>query len=85
MLLDSSDAPNVSLAEEIHWFKTMTTNMYIRSVKEEGWPPFSGRFWQRNYWEHIIRSDEELYQVRDYIRLNPVKWEEDSLNSFCGK
>lgn len=34
------------------WFKTMTTNTYIRGVKQSNWEPFNRRLWQRNYWEH---------------------------------
>ena len=29
--------------------------------------------WQARYWEHRIRDEEDLYQHRDYIHLNPVK------------
>ncbi len=32
--------------------------------------------WQRNYYEHIIRNDKELYETRKYIRNNPIRWEE---------
>ena len=31
-------------------------------------------FWQRNYYEHIIRDDEDLYQHQNYIRENPFRW-----------
>lgn len=34
-------------------------------------------FWQRNYYERIIRNDKELYNIRRYIELNPLKWELD--------
>jgi len=30
--------------------------------------------WQRNYYEHIIRDDKDLYNAREYIANNPVKW-----------
>jgi REP element-mobilizing transposase RayT len=40
----------------VQWFKTMTTNEYIRGVKTLGWQPFNKRVWQRNYYEHIIRD-----------------------------
>ena len=40
----------------VQWFKTMTTNMYIRGVKYDNWPPFNKKLWQRNYYEHIIRN-----------------------------
>ncbi|MEO6458174.1 MAG: hypothetical protein ABIO92_07860 [Chloroflexia bacterium] len=33
----------------IQWFKTMTTNEYIRGVKQSGWPAFNGKLWQRTY------------------------------------
>ncbi|MEW6232067.1 MAG: transposase [Chloroflexota bacterium] len=37
-------------------FKFITTVEYIHGVNELGWPPFRGRLWQRNYYEHIIRD-----------------------------
>jgi REP-associated tyrosine transposase len=36
--------------------------------------------WQRNYYEHIIRGDEELLRVREYILGNPLDWENDREN-----
>jgi len=62
------------------WFKTMTTNAYIRGVKTSGWPPFDRRVWQRNYYEHIIRSEAELDRIRAYIANNPLKWALDMEN-----
>ena len=38
------------------------------------------KIWQRNYWEHIIRNDSELYRIREYIVNNPKMWDIDSLN-----
>jgi len=32
--------------------------------------------WQRNYYEHIIRDDEDLYHTRRYIHYIPAKWKE---------
>lgn len=37
-------------------------------------------FWQRNYYEHVIRNDDELNRIRQYIRDNPLKWAEDPYN-----
>jgi len=51
----------------VQWFKTMTTNDYMRGVKTQGWPPFHGKLWQRNYYEHVIREDESLNRIRQYI------------------
>lgn len=38
------------------------------------------RFWQRNYYEHIIRNERELKQKTDYILDNPSRWDEDVEN-----
>ena len=64
----------------VQWFKTMTTNAYIRGVKQADWPPFPGRLWQRNYYERIIRDEAELNAARKYIAENPMKWAEDKEN-----
>ncbi|MGD0205840.1 MAG: transposase [Dehalococcoidia bacterium] len=37
-------------------------------------------FWQRNYYEHIIRDEEELSALRQYIRDNPGDWLDDPDN-----
>jgi len=68
------------LPSMIQWFKTMTTNEYIRGVKSRGWPPFAGKLWQRNYYEHIIRNDESLNRIREYIMNNPMQWTLDREN-----
>ena len=68
-------APTVG--DLMDWFKTMTTNAYIKSVKLLDWPPFPGRLWQRNYYERIIRNDAELAAIQEYILFNPVNWAED--------
>ena len=63
----------------VQWFKTMTTNEYIRGVKNAGWKPFDGKLWQRNYYEHIIRNQQSYEIISDYILNNPSKWEDDKL------
>ncbi len=64
----------------MNWFKTMTTNEYIRGVKILNWKSFDKRIWQRNYWEHIIRNENEFIKISDYVRKNPIMWHEDTLN-----
>jgi putative transposase len=36
--------------------------------------------WQRNYHEHIIRSETALDHIRQYIAYNPMRWAEDEEN-----
>jgi len=71
-----------TLSQMVQWFKTMTTNEYIRGVKQSNWKPFIGKVWQRNYYEHIIRNEKELQQKTDYILVNPSRWDEDDENAM---
>lgn len=36
--------------------------------------------WQRNYYEHVIRGDEDFNRIREYIINNPLQWAEDENN-----
>jgi REP element-mobilizing transposase RayT len=69
------------LHKMIQWFKTMTTNEYIRGVKSDKFPSFEKSLWQRNYYEHIIRAENELYTISQYIYNNPYNWRTDELFS----
>ena len=69
-----------SVGRIVQAFKSLTTNTYIQGVKNKNWPPFPGKLWQRNYYERIIRDEDELHNARQYIRENPLKWETDSEN-----
>lgn len=64
----------------IQWFKTMTTNAYIKGVKANGWQSFDKRLWQRNYYEHIIWNDKSYITICEYIENNPLNWVLDELN-----
>lgn len=63
----------------IQWFKTMTTNEFIRGVKQLGWDAFDGKLWQRNYYEHIIRNETSYLRIVEYINNNPANWKEDKM------
>lgn len=68
------------LPKIVQWFKTMTTNEYIHGVKRNIYAQINKRLWQRNYYEHIIRNEDDLKQVREYVLYNPLKWELDEEN-----
>jgi hypothetical protein len=36
--------------------------------------------WQRNYYEHIIRNEESMNLIWEYIVNNPLQWEFDREN-----
>jgi REP-associated tyrosine transposase len=68
------------LHKVIQWFKAMTTNEYIHGVKSRGWQPFVGTLWQRDFFEHVIRDDESLNRIQEYIITNPQRWNLDTEN-----
>jgi putative transposase len=43
------------------------------------------RFWQRNFYDHIIRNDRELNAIREYIIHNPLRWDADLDNPINAK
>jgi len=70
-----------NLGNIIGAFKSLTTHAYIHGVKNEGWAVFDKRLWQKNYYEHIIRNERSLENIREYILGNPINWEQDELYS----
>ncbi len=72
--------PDAPLSQMIQWFKTMTTNEYVRGVKELDWKSFVGKLWQRNYYERVIRNEKKWDRIHRYIESNPSHWAEDDEN-----
>lgn len=61
-------------------FKSVVTVDYVRGVRAGAWPPFRGRLWQRNYYEHVVRGVGDLDRIRRYIAENPLRWQVDAEN-----
>jgi putative transposase len=73
--LDASPLQSGSLGAIIGNYKSVSTR---RINRVRGTPGI--RFWQRNYWEHIIRDEQSLSRIREYIQSNPARWVEDQLH-----
>lgn len=58
----------------IRGYKSAVTNQ-INKLRNAPQSPV----WQRNYYEHIIRSEKSLNEIREYIINNPVNWVQDEL------
>jgi hypothetical protein len=54
------------LGQIIRSFKSQVT----RRIRKSDLTEFS---WQRGYYDHVIRSDEALSRIRDYICTNPQR------------
>ncbi len=70
----------MTLGDAVHRFKSFTTAKYRQGVYQKRWQPFTGRLWQRNYYEHIIRKEGAYHRIRQYIANNPFSWECDQLH-----
>jgi putative transposase len=79
-ILMITEKMNNTLGDIIGAFESITTDEYILGVKNNGWHRFDKKLWQRNYWEHIIRDENELNRIREYIINNPMQWETDHEN-----
>ncbi|MBP3481358.1 MAG: transposase [Clostridia bacterium] len=71
----TGDHTGSPLRDIVGWFKTMTTNEYIANVKNNIFPQFDKKIWQRNCYEHIIRDENDYITKTEYILNNPLKWE----------
>lgn len=52
----------------------MTTNEYIQGVKNGILTPFDRKLWQKSYYDHVIRNQQDYNEIREYIENNPTKW-----------
>ena len=59
-----------SLAVIIRSFKSAVA----KAVHESGLKHFA---WQLRFYDRIIRNEKELYNIRRYIKQNPLRWELD--------
>lgn len=70
-----------TLGQIIAYFKYQSTKE-MNKVENAG---AVTKFWQRNYYEHIIRNETDLQNKTDYIESNPRLWDEDDENPVNGK
>lgn len=69
-----------SLAAFIGGFKSACTRSFNEFRRTSGIP-----LWQRNYYEHVIRNENALNALRNYIAANPSQWASDPDNLDCSR
>ena len=72
---DIPGAASGSIGSIIGQFKSIVTKQINKRRIASGMP-----VWQRNYYEHIIRNEDELNRIQEYIINNPLRWSEDENN-----
>jgi putative transposase len=65
-----------TLGQIVAYFKYQSTKDMNRIETDKA----ITKFWQRNYYEHIIRHEKDLQNKTDYIEANPLLWDEDDDN-----
>ena len=66
-----------TLGNIIGAYKSLVANECLKIFKTKN--QIMAKFWQRNYYEHIIRDEKSYQQIAQYIIDNPAHWELDSL------
>jgi len=79
---DGTSPSPTTLGRIIGSFKSICSVEYLRYIKQYGLN-VSGHIWQRSYHEHVIRKDESLQNIREYIINNPLTWDDDLENVDC--
>ena len=69
-----------SLGSLIAGFKSASTKRINLLWVSPGLPA-----WQRNYYEHIVRDEDDMNRIRKYIVNNPVRWAEDENNHVISR
>lgn len=67
--------PARSLGSFVAMFKATTTRRVNDVLETPG-----TRLWQRNYHEHIVRSDAAMARIVNYVLTNPLRWDLDGDN-----
>ena len=62
-----------TLGEIVRSYKAVSTRLIRQTANAD----FA---WQRNYYEDVVRSDESLNRIRQYILDNPLRWSIDREN-----
>ena len=66
---------NAAIGNIVGAYKSLVANACLEIHKSKN--EIMGKFWQRNYYEHIIRNQHSYQTISDYIINNPAKWNAD--------
>jgi REP element-mobilizing transposase RayT len=64
------------LIPQIVGYYKMNTAKIINHIRNTPHKPV----WQRNYYKHVIRNEDKLNRIREYILNNPLQWQFDREN-----
>lgn len=68
-------SPAPTIADIVGAYKSLVANECLDIYKSKN--EMMGKFWQRNYHEHIIRNEQSYQTISNYIVNNPANWNDD--------
>ncbi|MFC1709350.1 transposase [Candidatus Omnitrophota bacterium] len=74
---DARPAPTIS--NILCSFKSKSSVEYLKYIKQNDLN-ISGKIWQRSFYDHIIRNERSLQEIREYVNNNPLNWDTDKNN-----
>ncbi|MEJ2352970.1 MAG: transposase [Anaerolineales bacterium] len=77
---DEAAKPRQGLPEIVRAFKSYSARRINALRRTPGLP-----VWQRSYYEHILRDEEDWERIRGYIYINPQEWDRDLENPLVGR
>lgn len=72
-------SPVTTVSRVVGAFKSKTSVAYLDHIKQNNLN-VSGMIWQRSFYDHVIRDEESLHKIREYIVFNPSTWKDDENN-----
>jgi REP element-mobilizing transposase RayT len=75
IFIENNDDKKYPVSEIIRGFKTFTARKINDFQNTTGTP-----FWQSRFYDRIIRTEDELSRIRQYVQNNPANWENDRNN-----
>ena len=73
----------ITLSRVVQAFKSIATHAYVQGVHQHGWKKFDQHLWQRSFYDHVVRNQEDLLRIQEYILNNPLQWAMDNENPDC--
>ena len=69
LFIDEQNFQGTGLSEIVRAFKSFSARNINRTCRLQG-----TRFWQRGYFDHVVRQEASLEKIREYIATNPIRW-----------
>lgn len=73
-LFPTNTRRELSLFDVMGRIKSLTANEYLKMMKLRNPDTHIGKLWHRSYYDRVIRDEEELERIREYIKVNPANW-----------